>query len=79
VEPLLISIYEAARLAGVGRDTAIRLVNTGVWPSEVIGKQRRVPRLWILNRYSGAVMATVPDAAISQAAEPVAIQGGGDA
>jgi len=79
LESLLISITDAAKLAGVGRDTAYRLVNTGVWPSEVIGKQRRVPRLWILNRYSGDVLAKLPDAAIPQAAEPAAIPGGGDA
>ena len=51
VEPLLLRVEEAARLAGVGRSLAYEKVSSGEWPSIVIGRARRVPleglRRWV--------------------------------
>ena len=51
VEPLLLRVEEAARLAGVGRSLAYEKVSSGEWPSISIGRARRVPleglRRWV--------------------------------
>jgi excisionase family DNA binding protein len=62
-EPLLLSIEDAARLVGMGRDRAYELVNTGAWPSVKAGKhgrKRRVPRTFLLAKYADAF--ATPDA-----------------
>ena len=52
MEPLLLSIEEAARLVGIGRDAAYRKVETGEWPCEKVNKrQRKVPRAFLLEKY----------------------------
>lgn len=52
MEPLLISIEDAARLVGVGRDRAYEKVKSGEWPSELFGKRRRmIPRAKLLDMY----------------------------
>ena len=51
LEPLLLRVDEAARLAGIGRSLAYEKVSSGEWPSISIGRARRVPldglRKWI--------------------------------
>ena len=39
---LLITVREAAELAGIGRSKAYNLVLSGEWPSVLIGRARRV-------------------------------------
>lgn len=47
-DPLLISIEEAARLLGVGRDVVYRKVKSGEWESVLLGKrQRKIPLKWL--------------------------------
>ena len=43
LEPLLLRVDEAARLAGIGRSLAYEKVSSGEWPSISIGRARRVP------------------------------------
>jgi excisionase family DNA binding protein len=52
MEPLLISIEDAARLVGIGRDAAYAKVEAGEWPSEKVNKrQRKVSRAFLLEKY----------------------------
>jgi len=44
MEPLLITIEEAAKLAGIGRDCALQLVASGEWPHVKVGKRKRMVR-----------------------------------
>ena len=52
MEPLLLSIEDAARFVGIGRDVAYAKVESGEWPSEKVNKrQRKVPRAFLLEKY----------------------------
>jgi excisionase family DNA binding protein len=54
VEPLLVTVEEAARLLHVGRSMIYELMNRGEIPSLRIGSARRIPvgalRAWIATR-----------------------------
>ena len=43
-ESLLVSVAEAARITGVGRDMAYRLVREGAWPAVRLGRLIKIPR-----------------------------------
>ena len=47
LEPLTISVPEAGRLLGIGRNVAFRLANERVIPALRLGKKLRVPRVAI--------------------------------
>ncbi len=62
-EPLLISIEEAARRVGIGRDAAYRLVASGAWPSVLVGTRRRkVPTAFLTAQYAEAFSAPSQEA-----------------
>jgi excisionase family DNA binding protein len=65
--PLLVSVSEAARLAGVGRDHGYGLVRSGAWPSTRIGRRIRIPR--------SAVVAWVDAIATNGKAAPSSDEG----
>lgn len=52
-DKLLLTPQEAARIAGVGRDRAYSLIDSGEWPSVLIGKRRKVPASFLYKRYGG--------------------------
>jgi excisionase family DNA binding protein len=43
-EPLLVSVKDAARLLGIGRDAAYSLVREGTLPSIRLGRRILIPR-----------------------------------
>lgn len=49
--PLLLSIKEAAKYAGIGLTLAYQYVHSDVWPSEQVGKIRKIRRAWLEQRY----------------------------
>lgn len=49
---LLLSIVEAAKIVGIGRDRAYELVRSGEWESVEIGKHKKVPRSFLIAKYS---------------------------
>ena len=52
--PLLFTIGEAAKYAGVGWDAAKAMIENGVWPSVIVGRRLMVPRLALEALYSPA-------------------------
>lgn len=52
METMLVSISEAARIVGIGRDQAYDLVNKGRWPVVMIGRRKRkIRRADLLSMY----------------------------
>lgn len=52
MEPLLLTIDEAARMAGIGRDAVIQFLDSKAWPYETVGKRKRmIPRAFLLQKY----------------------------
>ncbi len=45
----LITVDEAAKIAGIGRSHAYKFVRSGVWPSVKIGRLRRVSKSELLS------------------------------
>lgn len=43
MEPQLLRVSEAARLAGIGKTFAYEFVQNGQWPSVKIGRALRIP------------------------------------
>ena len=63
MEPLLLSIPDAAKLVGIGPDQAREFVRTGAWPSVRVGvRRRKVSRAWLVAHYGSAPAAEVRDA-----------------
>jgi excisionase family DNA binding protein len=66
MEPLTVTIEEAARIVGIGRDAAYRLVKSGEWESIPVGpKQRRISRKWLMERFGVQSPAPVSPAAVT--------------
>ena len=58
MEKMLLSIDEAAYLAGIGRTRAYEFVRSGLWDSVKVGKSLKIPRsavvAWVRDRESEA-------------------------
>jgi excisionase family DNA binding protein len=55
MKTLLVSIEEAARIVGIGRDRAYEMVKSGEWETVDIGKrQRKVSRAFLYRKYGSS-------------------------
>lgn len=61
MEPLLLTVPEAAEMLGISRSKTYELLSTGVLASVRIGSARRVPRSSLI-RYIDALVASAADA-----------------
>lgn len=44
---LLLTVREAAELAGISRSHAYQMIGAGLWPVVRLGRSSRVPRRWL--------------------------------